>query len=298
MITSQIPQDLFHEEGYKTANDMPHFYRIIGQGEPFIFLHGGPGMWHDELVPFFLDFAQSYQCIFYDQRGNGKSLLEKIDETTFSTELLVEDLEALRQEFRLPQLNIIGHSWGGLLGMYYTSKYPHYVKRLILIDAAPINTELLIKSYENLMARFTEAEWNHLQQLYESETYLAGGPVAHNEAMQLSEGAAIFSKEAQAAYFQASVFDEVTAKNMVALSGLAREMKLNITVQDQLHHITCPTLIIQGREDFIVPEAAELAHQFIQKSQLSFVEESGHYPFIEAPEAFFTRLNQFIRETA
>lgn len=295
MITNS---ELFQDAGYKTANDVPHFYRIIGQGEPFIFLHGGPGMWHDELVPFFLEFARSYQCIFYDQRGNGKSLLEKIDKTTFSTELLVEDLEALRQAFSLPQLNIIGHSWGGLLGLYYATKYPHYVKRLILIDAAPINTALLIQSYENLMERFTETEWNHLQQLYESKAYLAGDPLVHNEAMQLSEGATIFNKAACEAYFQASVFDEVTAKNSVALSGLARDMKLNITVQGQLQHITCPTLIIQGREDFIVPEAAELAHQLIKKSQLFFVEQSGHYPFIEAREAFFTRLGQFIRETA
>lgn len=297
MSSKQIQPELFQKAGYKAVNGVAHFYRIMGEGEPFIFLHGGPGMWHDELVPFFLDFAQSYQSIFYDQRGNGKSLLETIDETTFTTDLLIEDLEALRQALGLPQLNIIGHSWGGLLGMYYTSKYPQHVKRLILVDAAPVNTELLIKSYENLMGRLTEAEWDYLQQLYESDAYLAGDPQAHNEAMHLSEGAVFFNKAAREAYFQASVFDEVTAPNAVALNGLAKEMKLNIYVQSQLQHIACPTLIIQGREDFIVPEAAELAHQLIRNSQLFFVEQSGHYPFIEAKEGFFTKLEQFIRET-
>ncbi len=181
--------------------------------------------------------------------------------------------------------------------MYYASKYPQHVKRLILVDAAPVNSELLIKSYENLMGRFTEAEWNYLQQLYESDAYLAGDPQIHNEAMHLSEGAVFFNKVARDAYFQASVFDEVTAKNAIALSGLAREMRLNIYVQDQLQHISCPTLIMQGREDFIVPKAAEQVHQLIQNSQLFFLAQSGHYPFIEAKEAFFTRLAQFIRET-
>jgi len=175
MSSKQIQPDLFQEAGYKTVNGVAHYYRIMGEGEPFIFLHGGPGMWHDELVPFFLDFAHSYQSIFYDQRGNGKSLLETIDETTFTTELLIEDLEALCQALGLSQLNIIGHSWGGLLGMYYTSKYPQHVKRLILVDAAPVNTELLIKSYENLMGRFTEAEWDYLQQLrFSNELFQLG----------------------------------------------------------------------------------------------------------------------------
>ena len=98
------------EEGYKEVNGVKHFYKIVGKGEPFILLHGGPGMYHDELYPFFLDFAKSNKVIFYDQRGNGKSTLEKIDSTTFTVELMVEDLEGLRKEFEIEKLNIIGHS--------------------------------------------------------------------------------------------------------------------------------------------------------------------------------------------
>lgn len=292
----QIPQDLFHEQGYKRIDGIDHFYRIVGTGEPFVFLHGGPGMWHDELVPSFFEFAKDHQCIYYDQRGNGKSLMEKIDATNFTTDLLVDDLEAIRKEFGLEEVNIIGHSWGGLLGMYYASKYPQYMKRLILVDPAPSNTELLIKSYENMMARFSEADWNHLQAIYESEPYLAGDPDVHNEAMRLSEGVTFFNEQAREEYFKIAVFDETTAKNAVAINGPARSMKLNITVQDQLSNITCPTLIVQGHEDFIVPEAAELICQLIKDSQLTFIPESGHYPFMEAPIEFFNALNAFVDE--
>ncbi len=297
MTNIQIPHNIFHETGYKKANGIDHFYRIIGEGEPFIFLHGGPGMWHDELVPFFMDFAESHQNIFYDQRGNGNSLMEKIDETTFTTELLVADLEALRQEFGLKQLNIIGHSWGGLLGMYYASAYPDNVSRLILVDPAPANVELLVKAYDEMVTRFTEEEWNYLQELYESEAYLNGDPVIHNEAMHLSEGKTFHNKEARALYLKASVFDERKAKNAVALSAFAKKMKINITVQDQLSKISCPTLIIQGREDFIPPESAELINRLIENSRLFFVDGSGHYPFIEAKDSFFTIINSFIGTT-
>lgn len=297
MTNIQIPKKLFHKKGYKKINGIDHFYRIIGEGEPFIFLHGGPGMWHDELVPFFIDFAENHQAIFYDQRGNGNSQMEKIDETTFTIELLVEDLEALHQEFGFKKMNIIGHSWGGLLGMYYASAYPDHVKRLILIAPAPVNTELLIEAYEEMYSRFTEEEWNYIEDLYESEAYLSGDPALHNEALQLSEGKTFHNKEARDIYLDIAVFDERKAKNTVALSEQGREMKMNITVQDQLEKISSPTLIIQGREDFIPAKAAELAKQLIKKAQLFFVDESGHYPFIEAKDNFFKIMNTFIEET-
>ena len=87
-------------------------------------------MYHDELYPYFQELAKSNQVIFYDQRGNGKSLMDKIDSTNFTVELMVEDLEALRLEFRLEKLKynraLVG---GGLLAMYYTSKYPQNVSR-------------------------------------------------------------------------------------------------------------------------------------------------------------------------
>jgi len=298
MTKLQITQDMFQETGYKTINGIAHFYRIVGAGEPFVFLHGGPGMWHDELVPSFLDFAKTHQCIFYDQRGNGKSLMEKIDETNFTTDLLVEDLEALRKAFGLEQMNIVGHSWGGLLGMYYTSKYPQNVKRLLLIDAAPVNSDLLVQCYENMMKRFSEKDWNYLQELYESDAYNAGNPDTHNEAMRLSEGVTFYNEEAREEYFKTAVFDEIKAKNSVAINnGPAREMKFNITVQDQLSNIACPTLLVQGTEDFILIEAPELANQLIKNSKLVFIPNSGHYPFMEAPAEFFGTLNTFIEET-
>lgn len=104
---------LFLEDGYKSVNGVDHYYKILGQGEPFILLHGGPGMYHDELYPYFIDFAKKNQVIFYDQRGNGKSALDGVNATNFTTDILVDDLEGLRQAFGIEKLNIIGHSWGG-----------------------------------------------------------------------------------------------------------------------------------------------------------------------------------------
>jgi proline iminopeptidase len=285
------------DEGYKKVNGVFHFYKIVGKGEPFIVLHGGPGMYHDELYPFFLDFAKSHKVIFYDQRGNGKSLMENIDSTTFTVELMVEDLQELRKQFGLDKLNIIGHSWGGLLALYYAVEYPANVNRLILVDAAPVNTDLLIKCYEKQITMFAPGEWDYVQKLWSSEEYMAGNPEVLNEAMRLSEGVIFSNKSAIDDYMKAAAFNEITAKNAVAINDLATKMKLNINVQDRLTNIICPTLIINGEDDFIVEEAPLLANQLIANSQLVFIEGAGHYPYIENKEDFFRELNNFINDT-
>lgn len=285
------------EEGYKKVNGVNHFYKIVGKGEPFILLHGGPGMYHNELFPFFLDFAKSNKVIFYDQRGNGKSTLERIDSTTFTVELMIEDLEELRKEFGIDKLNIIGHSWGGLLAMYYAVKYPENLNRLILVDAAPVNTDLLIKCYEKQISMFEPEEWEYVQKLLESEDYLAGNPEVHNEAMRISEGTVFSNKDVIDDYMKVAAFNETTAKNAVALNYLATQMKLNIHVQDRLSNIKCPTLIINGKDDFIVEEVPRLVNKLITNSEIVFIEHAGHYPYIENKEDFFNEVDKFIKKT-
>ena len=285
-------------EGYITVNGVAHFYTMIGSGEPFVVLHGGPGMWHDELFPFFDDLASDHQIVFYDQRGNGKSSMGQIAEGSFTVDWLVSDLEGLREAWGFDRINIVGHSWGGLLAMYYATEHPERVTRLILIDPAPVNTELVIESYKALIDRFSEDEWNHLEDLYASDAYLAGDPATHNEAMRLSEGPTFHVAEAREQYFDLVAFDAVTARNMVAISGPARTMKMNVTVQEKLENVDCPTLIVHGEEDFIVASAPELVHRLIPHSELVAIRDSGHYPFIEQPKVFSETLRRFVSETS
>jgi proline iminopeptidase len=289
-----ISPDPTASEGYVMVNGVNHFFRSTGHGEPFIVLHGGPGMWHDELFPFFDDLARDHQVVFYDQRGNGKSLMPEITDETFSVDWLVSDLEELRRAWGFDRISIIGHSWGGLLGMYYASRHPDRLDRLVLVDPAPTNTGLLLESYRVLVGRIGSDGWERLEELYDSDGYLAGDPSAHNAAMRLSEGATFHVAAAREQYFDIIAFDAVTARNMVAISGPAQSIKSNVTVEADLGKISCPTLIVYGAEDFIVPAARERVHQLIPDSRLVVIPDSGHYPFIEQPEAFTGTLRAFV----
>lgn len=283
-----------YEDGYKNVNGVDLYYKIMGRGDPFIMLHGGPGMYHDELVPFFENFSKNHKLIFFDQRGNGKSKLEIVNDSTLSSEIIVDDIEGLRAALDLEKVSIIGHSWGGLMGMYYAAKYPENVDLLIAVSAAPVTLDLLFASYENHVSRFEPDDWQYIENLWSSEAYKAGDPDVHNEAMRLSEGGTFYDKSFVDAYMEAAAFNEQTAKNSIAVEDVARSMKMNVNGKDRIVDIAAPTLLIYGRNDFIVPEAAELAHQLIPNSSLQWIDKSGHYPYVEKSEEFFEILNEFI----
>ena len=61
--------------------------------------------------------------------------------------------------------------------------------------------------------------------------------------------------------------------------------------------IDCPTLVMHGDHDFIVRDAPDLVCDLIANARLVVIPGSGHYPFIEQPDAFATALRTFITET-
>lgn len=140
-------------------------------------------------------------------------------------------------------------------------------------------------------------EWEYVQKLWNSEDYLAGNPNVHNEAMRISEGTVFSNKVVIDDYMKVAAFNETTAKNAVLLNDLATQMKLNIYVQDRLSNINCPTLIINGKDDFIVEEAYRLANELISNSEIVLIEGAGHYPYIENKVDFFNEVDNFIKKT-
>jgi proline iminopeptidase len=124
--------------GLLPVNGTELYYRILGEGEPILVLHGGPGMSHDYLLPQMSQLAENYQLIFFDQRSCGRSALNP-DSVNLSMDQLVEDIDFLREHFDIEKVNLMGHSWGGLLAMWYARQYPENMNKLLLINSVGAN---------------------------------------------------------------------------------------------------------------------------------------------------------------
>lgn len=108
------------------------YYEQCGKqdGNPVIFIHGGPGGGCMDLDRGYFDPAV-YRIILLDQRGAGKSTpaAELENNTTWH---LVEDLEILRKHLKIDKWVVFGGSWGSTLALLYAETYPDRVKAMIL----------------------------------------------------------------------------------------------------------------------------------------------------------------------
>lgn len=126
-------------ECYIKLNGLNIFVRILGEGEPIIFLHGGPGGTHEFFLPYVEPLSQNFRLVLYDQIGCGKS--EKDKENKYSISSEVENLELLRKALGLEKISILGESWGSILALSYTAKYSSNINKLILTAAIGLTNE-------------------------------------------------------------------------------------------------------------------------------------------------------------
>jgi proline iminopeptidase len=108
------------------------YYEQCGnpEGQPIVFLHGGPG---GGVVPDYRRYFDpaAYRIVLFDQRGSGQSTphanLE--DNTTWH---LVADIEQLREQLGIESWVVFGGSWGSTLALAYAQTHPERVRALVL----------------------------------------------------------------------------------------------------------------------------------------------------------------------
>ena len=101
-----------------------------GDGEPILFVHGGPGAGSTEKDRCFFD-PEHFRIVLFDQRGCGRSRpLGELEAN--NTYHLVDDIEQLRKELGIEAWHVFGGSWGSTLGLYYAQVHPESVKSLVL----------------------------------------------------------------------------------------------------------------------------------------------------------------------
>lgn len=109
------------------------YSNILGQGEPFVILHGFLGM-SDNWKSLGIKYAEEgYEVHLIDQRNHGRSF----HHSDFNYDVMVEDLKHYCDSKQFKNIILMGHSMGGKTAMLFAAKYPEMVKKLIVADIAP-----------------------------------------------------------------------------------------------------------------------------------------------------------------
>lgn len=99
-------------------------------GEPVLFVHGGPGAGCSLVDRQFFDPGH-FRAVLFDQRGAGRS--KPAGELQANTPAdLVADIEALRESLGIESWHVFGGSWGSTLSLYYAQEHPRRCRSLVL----------------------------------------------------------------------------------------------------------------------------------------------------------------------
>jgi proline iminopeptidase len=265
------------------------------EGNPVVFLHGGPGGGTTPDYRRFFDPA-AYRIVVFDQRGSGASTpyAELEENTTWD---LVADIEKLREHLRIEKWVVFGGSWGSTLALAYAQTHPERVKALVLRGI--------------FLVRKPELEWFYQKgvdavfpDFYEEYVRLI--PVEERGDMMRAYYRRLTSEDEAVRFAAAkawSIFEGSTSKlfpdqkliddfgspeKAVALARIECHYFLNNCFFDsedylienvgKIRHI--PTVIVQGRYDMVCPMmSAWDLHKAFPEAELVIVPDAGHSAF-------------------
>lgn len=282
-------------EGFTATTAMPLYWCRYGSaGSPrLLVLHGGPGAHHDYLLPHFLDLADEFELVFYDQRGGGRSRTDDPAAITWQTH--ADDLERVTAELVPGPLTILGYSWGALLALLYAIEGSAGTRlpspfRMALVDPAPISRAHRAV-FEAVFARRAAAP---AIQAMRAELAASGlresDPAAHKQrAFELSVAGYFHDPRRAADLTPFRVTGRVQTQVWESLG--------EFNLAPALRSVTADTLIVHGREDPIPLASSQEAAQALG-ARLVVLDDCGHVPYVEQPTGLFRALRTFLRNAS
>ncbi|MCB1826914.1 MAG: pimeloyl-ACP methyl ester esterase BioH [Coxiellaceae bacterium] len=240
----------------------------FGQGEPIVLLHGWAahsGIWQ----PIATDLARDYQVTLVDLPGFGRSNLA---DQPFALNTVLAAID------RVVPANAtwVGWSLGGLIGLQKAIIAPNSLKQLITVATSPsfmerddwpgmsrewvaTMTSALILDYPAKIKRFLALQFHGVaqkQQLRDCETILTTWPPQPKALQEASD---------------------------VLLSADFRK---------QLATLACPTTMLFGRLDAMVP--VTITKQLPDTIRAMTFHDAAHIPFLTHPDVFLSQLRALL----
>ncbi|KII93933.1 hypothetical protein PLICRDRAFT_410069 [Plicaturopsis crispa FD-325 SS-3] len=283
------------------------WYKVFGdihssQHRPVVIIHGGPGWAHNPYT-ILSDLTTSFSIpiVLYDQVGNGLSthLPEKKGDTTFWTEqLFLDELDNLLAHLGIQDsYDILGHSWGGMLGARHAVRRPKGLKRLILADSpadmrtwVKVQNELrrgLPQDVQDVLKKHEEVGTTDSKEYMEATTVFNARHLCRLDPFpsEVLEGDAWLEKDP-------TVYLTMNGPNEFFITGSLKDW----SIVDEVHNISVPTLLINGRYDEAQDEAVVPYFRSIPKVKWVTFAESAHLPFHEERQRFVEIVGTFLKD--
>lgn len=254
-----------------SANGIDINYIIEGEGPWVTMSHSlacNLHMWDEEVRR----LSKRYKVLCYDTRGHGGS---SAPAGAYTLELLADDLHAMLQALQIKSTHFVGLSMGGMIGQTYALKYPGVFKSLVLCDTTSRYPADAMGAWED---RIKTVEAQGMEPFVEptlARWFTQAYRNSHPEVVERITGA-------------------IRATPVPGFIGCCHAIpKINLTAR--LKEISCPSLVIVGKDDPGTPVAmAEEIHHALPGSKLVVIPSAAHLSNLEQPDAFNRALGDFL----
>jgi proline iminopeptidase len=270
------------------------YYEQAGNpdGQPVVFLHGGPG---GGLVPEYRQFFDpaAYRVVLFDQRGSGRSTPHaSLEENT--TWHLVDDIETLRAHLGVESWHVFGGSWGSTLALAYAETHPERVRSLTLRGIFLCRPQEIRWFYQEGASWIFPDVWEEYVKVIPEEerndfvSAYYRRLTSEDEATRLEAARAwsVWEGSTSKLFFDFDMiqrFDE--AEFALAFARIECHYFMNnaffptdnylIENVGKIRHI--PGVIVQGRYDVVCPaRSAWELHRAWPESELRIIPDAGH----------------------
>ena len=260
----------------------------IGSGPPVIFIHGLSGCWQNwlEQIPL---FARDHRVIGVDLPGFGHSVMpvEPISISGYA-----DAIDELMEKLDIDAARIVGNSMGGFIGAEMAIQHPARIERLVLVAAAGLSIES-IRTERNKGLRHRAENI-----IFFSLAHVVSR--SHQVALRPRLRAALLMTVAA---HPARLPGPLAAQQVLG-SGKpgfsdALEAMCRYPLRDRLEKIACPTLILWGDKDILVPvKDASVFEELIPDSRKIIYTDTGHVSMMERPARFNSDVKAFLDEAA
>jgi pimeloyl-ACP methyl ester carboxylesterase len=258
----------------------------LGSGPPVVFIHGLSGSWQNwlEQLPV---FAREHRAVALDLPGFGAS---EMPAKEISISGYARTVDAVYEALGIDSAAVVGNSMGGFIGAELAIAYPARVERLVLVSAAGLTIEhqrdervlAVLRTVDKRLAAY--AGW-----LGSRSDELARRP----RTRQLIFGLVAHRPDRLPGPLVAEQIRGSGKPGFVpALDALT-----DYPIRDRLGRIACPTLIVWGAEDKLVPASdADEFERLIPNARKVVWAQTGHVAMLERPAAFNRLLAAFLAE--
>ena len=260
----------------------------MGSGPPLIFIHGLSGCWQNWLEQLPL-FARDHRVIAIDLPGFGQSEMP-VEEISISR--YADAIDELMGELDIDEARIVGNSMGGFIGAELAIQHPERVERLVLIAAAGLSIESIrTERKKGLRHRAENVAFFYLG-------WLASRSTVVTRRRRLRSALLLLVAAHPDRLPPALTIEQVAGSGKPGFSD-ALDAICQYQIRDRLEKIGCPTFIVWGDKDRLVPlRDASVFEELIPDSRKVIYKDTGHILMMERPARFNQDVQAFLREKA